>query len=545
MASNKHVLAGKLSKRTLTLEEKIKLLDFKKKNPSAGCRAIADKFNIGKTAAASILKDKDKIHQQHELFHEKSKKRIRYGKYKEINDILYEWYKRCCASNIFPNGVMIKEEAMLVKERLQNSDYDGFNASDGWLDGWKTSYAIKERRIVGEAGDVSEETITSWMERIIELTEGYELEDIWNMDESGCFFKALPEKGLVEKGKQAKGGKKSKQRLTVAFFINAAGEKVDQPVVIWRSKVPRCFRKLKDTSRPFDVHYYSNPKSWMTSEVMEAVLTHLNRKLSIEGRKVILLLDNATCHPESFVDRFSQIKLVFLPKNTTSRLQPLDAGIIQSFKVKYRKRLVKYVLARIDKKESATEIVKNVDILQAIRWVQESWKEVTNATIKNCFEKCGIIKKDDELMDLEEDDLEFEALLREFTPDVSALEYANFDADIQASEPMINDQDIDWRERVREDAINAVKNPVNLSIEISDDEINENENGDCSVETGNNDRERNIGCRELITILDKLQKCSLLDNDSQAMLSTITKKIEDIQIANRKQTTITNFFLSK
>ena len=49
-----------------------------------------------------------------------------------------------------------------------------------------------ECRIVGEAGDVAEETITSWMERIVELTEGYKLEDIWNMDETGCFFKALP-----------------------------------------------------------------------------------------------------------------------------------------------------------------------------------------------------------------------------------------------------------------------------------------------------------------------------------------------------------------
>ena len=48
------------------------------------------------------------------------------------------------------------------------------------------------------------------MERIVELTEGYKLEDIWNMDETGCFFKALPEKGLTEKGKKAKGGKKSK-----------------------------------------------------------------------------------------------------------------------------------------------------------------------------------------------------------------------------------------------------------------------------------------------------------------------------------------------
>ena len=170
------------------------------------------------------------------------------------------------------------------------------------------------------------------MERIIELTEGYKLEDIWNMDETGCFFKAFPEKGLVEKGKKAKGGKKFKQRLTVTFFVRAAGQKIDQPVVIWKCNVPRCFKKLKDPSRPFDANYYSNPKSWMMSEVMEAVLTRLNQKLSNEKRNVILLLDNTTCHPESFIGRFSHIKLVFLLKNTTSMLQPLDAEIIQNFK---------------------------------------------------------------------------------------------------------------------------------------------------------------------------------------------------------------------
>ena len=164
------------------------------------------------------------------------------------------------------------------------------------------------------------------MERINELIESYSLENIWNMDESGCFFKALPDKGLVEKGKQAKDGKKSKQRLTVAFFANAAGERVDQPIVIWKSKLPRCLKKLKDPSCPVNIHYFSNPKSWMTSEVMEAVLARFNRKLVLEDRKVTFFLDNATCHPEYMIRQFSQIRIVFLPKNTTSTLQPLDAG---------------------------------------------------------------------------------------------------------------------------------------------------------------------------------------------------------------------------
>ena len=40
---SKQQLAGKLSKKTLTLEEKIKFLDFSKKNPKLGCRKLADR----------------------------------------------------------------------------------------------------------------------------------------------------------------------------------------------------------------------------------------------------------------------------------------------------------------------------------------------------------------------------------------------------------------------------------------------------------------------------------------------------------------------
>lgn len=44
------------------------------------------------------------------------------------------------------------------------------------------------------------------------------------------FFNALSEKGLVEKGKQVEGGKISKQRFNIAFFVNAAREKNIEPV---------------------------------------------------------------------------------------------------------------------------------------------------------------------------------------------------------------------------------------------------------------------------------------------------------------------------
>ena len=40
------------------------------------------------------------------------------------------------------------------------------------------------------------------MDRHWELTKDYDPVDIWNMDEAGCFFKVLPDKGSAEKKSQ-------------------------------------------------------------------------------------------------------------------------------------------------------------------------------------------------------------------------------------------------------------------------------------------------------------------------------------------------------
>ena len=70
------------------------------------------------------------------------------------------------------------------------------------------------------------------------------------MDETDCFFKALPEKGLAEITIQTRRGKKSKTILTIAFFANAAGEKVIEILVTWRSAKYRYFKTLKIVSVP-------------------------------------------------------------------------------------------------------------------------------------------------------------------------------------------------------------------------------------------------------------------------------------------------------
>ena len=228
---------------------------------------FAERFNIGKTAAADIFKNAKQLRADYESFKGTYKKR-RHGRYHLINEALYKWYKRCTAANIYPDGALLQEEALIIKDALGKDELDDFNDSNGCLQRWKDNYGIRERRICVEGDDVPVITVHAWIERLPEITQGYALCDIWNMDELGLFFKALPEKGHAEKSISAKGGKKCKQRYTVAIFVAADGSKVTNSVLVGRSRKPNCFGNLKDITRPLNTHYFNYEKSWMNTEIM-------------------------------------------------------------------------------------------------------------------------------------------------------------------------------------------------------------------------------------------------------------------------------------
>ena len=55
---------------------------------------------------------------------------------------------------------------------------------------------------------------------------------------------------------------------------------------------------------------------------------------------------------------------------------------------------MRFVLSKIDTCASASEVVKSVTILHAVRWVAEAWKNVHELTIKKCFRKAGTLAQD-------------------------------------------------------------------------------------------------------------------------------------------------------
>ena len=135
-----------------------------------------------------------------------------------------------------------------------------------------------------------------------------------------------------------------------------------------------------------------------------------------ERRSILLFLDNAGCYPpELLKDKFSNIKIVFLPPNTTSKIQPLDLGVISNFKVHYRRLLLQYVLAKIDTANTATEVTKSVNILTALRWVALVWREVKATTIQKQagirFDVHAIVSDDEDPFNDIDDEMGMDSLI--------------------------------------------------------------------------------------------------------------------------------------
>ena len=293
------------------------------------------------------------------------------------------------------SGPMIQEEALQIALKL---NVTGFTASNGWLEKWKTRHNVKQFSVAGEDREVNAETLETWAERLPEIVKGYELKDIWNADETGLFWRALPDKSLSVRKGRCKGGKYAKQRITVLLIVNALGEK-EPPIIIGRSLKTRCFKNVKDKRRPCGSYYYANKKAWMDSELTEEILRTLNRKCAAEDRKILLFI-SAPSHPESFIDSFSHAKIVFLSKNTTSKF----------------------------KKE----------------------------TIVNCFSKCGFNEVTLELFIDDDADAEFAELqnyISEISTDSTIDSYLNQDEHAITSVNTVDIHSMNWKEDMREKAI--------------------------------------------------------------------------------------------
>lgn len=508
-------------RKVLTLADKVSVIERKRSGTS--CRAIATSMNVGKTQIQSIVASADTIMAEWRNGGRGEQRylKVRKTEYDELNRLVWDWFCAARSKNIPVSGRLIQEKALLYALEM---GHDNFSASNGWLQSFQKRYNIRWAALNGEAAEVCQDTVDDWKQRLPALCEGYQPQDIFNADETGLYYRTLPDRSLVVKGATCSGGKQAKERVTVLLACSATGERL-KPVVIGKAANPRCFKGYAKHNLP--VTYYANKKAWVTGDLFKSWLQSVNAKMRIQRRKILMFIDNCGAHPDVSL---SHVKLAFLPPNTTSRLQPLDAGIIKMVKSVYRKKLLRHILFNMDDANNGSELAKTVDVLDAIHWVAMSWQAVTESTIQKCFANCGFVTSAPTTVSADpevEPDSDFTGLLREVTWE----DFVNVDENLETTHTHTDD----WEAKL----LASAKQPATNSDPDSESDTEDSQDIESAQPSA-------PSAKEVAESLLKARDFALI-NQNPELLELMTKSIAVMEnckwdkVSKAKQTTMDSF----
>ncbi len=113
----------------------------------------------------------------------------------------------------------------------------------------------------------------------------------------------------------------------------------------------------------------------------------------------------------------------YLLPNTTSKIQPCNAGIIRSLKAYYRRRFNRLLIQCLQDKVADPE---KIDVLKVMHIAVAAWNmDVKPETIRNCFRHCRIRTTDADVTPVSEEPLIDLEVIKDLEEQVQELRYWN------------------------------------------------------------------------------------------------------------------------
>jgi hypothetical protein len=374
----------------MTIKQKRLIIDKAEKCPNMTQEALAEwarsEFKLRtaphQATVSVILKKAAKI--KSEAYGDGSRRRILQVRSERLETRLGEWVQELEEMNVCLSRALIEIKARELQGEL--CDAWDLSFSDGWMTAFMRRHGLRFRVLHGEAASVDPEVVQAGLRELQQVTDEYLPANIFNMDETGLCYAMAPARSICSK--KMRGTKKDKTRITLAFAANANGTDVLEPLIVGRAMKPRCFKGR--TAAELGFYYRNNSKAWMRGDTFREWLLSFDRDMRAAGRHVLLLLDNASSHSTGDLV-LSNVKVRWLPPNTTALLQPMDAGIIAAFKRAFRKKQLVWVYNKLKRREAIGKNAYKIDQLEAMRWSKDIWNEMRGKkTFWNCFRHTNI-----------------------------------------------------------------------------------------------------------------------------------------------------------
>ena len=392
-------------RKAITMEMKLDIVKRSERGESA--TNIGRALDLSRSTVATIIKDKVRI-----LEHVKGSAPMqstvitkqRSGLMIEMERLLVLWLEDQNQRRIPVSLMIIQEKAKRLFEALKSqqgegegSESDEFSASKGWFMRFKVRANLHNLKVQGEAASADDKAASSFPDALAEIIRegGYSAEQVFNVDETGLFWKRMPNRTYIAKEeKSAPGHKAGKERLTLLLGGNAAGDCKLKPMLVYQAANPRALKGVWKGQLP--VIWKSNKKAWVTLVLFEDwFMNHFvpeaQKYCASKGLpfKVLLVLDNAPGHPASLDDFHPNVKVVYLPPNTTALLQPMDQGVIASFKAYYLRRTIAMALGATERQQDLTlkDFWRSYNIRDAVKNIADSWDEVKVTNMNGVWKK--------------------------------------------------------------------------------------------------------------------------------------------------------------
>uniref|UniRef100_A0A3B3WHD8 DDE-1 domain-containing protein n=1 Tax=Poecilia mexicana TaxID=48701 RepID=A0A3B3WHD8_9TELE len=212
--------------------------------------------------------------------------------------------------------------------------------------------------------DVAEEFVNKFKAIIEE--GGYKSEQVFNMNETGLFWKRMPSRTFIMKDEaKAPVFKAQKDHVTVIMCLNAAGFMI-KPGLIYNSKNPRALKYKNKNVLP--VYWMHNPKKGLDF-------------------KVLLLMDNTGGHDADL--SYDGVRIEYLPSKTTSLIQPMDQGIICAFKALYTRNALQHLIEAVDSDQdfSLKAYWREYTIASCLLNIERAIQEMKSENLNACWKK--------------------------------------------------------------------------------------------------------------------------------------------------------------
>ena len=392
----------------MTIEKKREII--RKLDDGVSVSSVMSEYKLPKSTLYDLRKAAVSVKLFHENFgketkHKKERKTMRKPSFASVDEATFKWWKQQRLAGVMVRGVEVMAAAKKFADLQGLTD---FTASNGWLARFKQRHGLSNKISHGESLDADETGVDEFRNELTRLVSSANLSNsqLYNADETGLFWLSTPTNTLAnEEEKKVAGHKKSKQRITALCCANATGSHRLKPVVVGKAKNPRPLRGMMNR---LPVIYLHSKKAWFTQELFKQwyfenfvpeVIRYQTEDLKIphDEVKALLLLDNAPAHPsdKSLVAHNGRIRVLYLPANTTSIIQPMDQGVIVSAKRMYRKRFLNEVMVVLEEEEDieqgdtrgqrTLQNIKNYNMKSCVFNWAGAWRDVPVKTLENAW----------------------------------------------------------------------------------------------------------------------------------------------------------------